>query len=166
MAAEATLMLAVSYSIMLVYDIGTLERKAFGVYADQIPDFWGCPDGVRSMTMHDTLILYLLCLVTEGFLLVANKIGYSYIRSYFTLASHNCHPQRLFTKACAFQVGSVSKSTTHNFSVYLFLDGRMRLEVRICLALKLARLDGHVKESQYMLNRSDNLFNKGAQSHQ
>lgn len=73
MAAEATLILAVSYSIMLVYDIGTLERKAFGVDADQIPDFWGCPDGVRSMMIHDTLILYLLCLVTERFLLVANK---------------------------------------------------------------------------------------------
>ena len=32
--------------------------------------------------------------------------------------------------------------------------------------MKLARLDGHVKESQYMLNRVDNLFNKGVQSHQ
>ena len=73
MAAEATLILAVSYSIILIYDIGTLERKAFGVDADLIPDFWGCPDGVRSMTMRDTLILYLLCLVTEGLLLVANR---------------------------------------------------------------------------------------------
>ncbi|KAL2039204.1 hypothetical protein N7G274_007872 [Stereocaulon virgatum] len=128
---------------MLICDIGTLERKAFGVDADQIPDFWGCPDGVRSMTMHDTLIL-----------------------SYFTLESHDCHPQRFFAKAYAFRVYSVSKFERHNFSVYLFLDERMGLEVRICLALKLAWLDGHIKEPQYMLNRVDNLFNKEVQSHQ